>query len=297
MRSRYDDRRHRRWYPDDRSPYDDRYARRRWPSAFDAGEPERRRGRGVRTRERPGRDRERAERRHDWRERWERMKERERERGWAARGREFFRRYREPIVGLTMAGLAAPLAKELREAPPEEPPEAAAARAAARVPRPGVELEEAIGRRVAGAEREDTIRTATRVYGIQRALAEDIYDHALRADIDPVMAFGLVKTESAFDRRAVSNVGARGLTQVMPRTARWLRPGTTAEDLYDRHINLGLGLGYLRDLIDKYNGNERLALLAYNRGPGTVDRVLRQGGDPDNGYADMVLSGYEDLGR
>jgi soluble lytic murein transglycosylase-like protein len=133
------------------------------------------------------------------------------------------------------------------------------------------------------------------VYDIPRSLAEQIHDIAIDNDIEPELAFGLVKTESAFDNRAVSNVGARGLTQVMPRTARWLQPGTTIEDLYNRAFNLNMGFGYLRDLIDKYDGDVRLALLAYNRGPGTVDRVLDRGGDPDNGYADMVLSGYTDL--
>ena len=108
---------------------------------------------------------------------------------------------------------------------------------------------------------------------------------------EPEIAYGLVKVESRFKHRAVSHVGARGLTQVMPATARWLEPGITNEDLFDRHTNLRLGFGYLRDLIEKYDGNIRLALLAYNRGPGTVDRVLRQGGDPNNGYADMVLEG------
>ena len=84
---------------------------------------------------------------------------------------------------------------------------------------------------------------------------------------------------------------ARGLTQVMPRTARWLMPGTTAEDLYDRQTNLRLGFRYLNQLIDKYRGDVKLALTAYNRGPGTVDRVLKRGGNPDNGYADKVLGG------
>src|SRR5690606_16221910 len=139
--------------------------------------------------------------------------------------------------------------------------------------------------------RNATVERAMQRYDISRDLAEDIYDAAVEADIDPAIAYGLVKTESNFDHRAVSHVGARGLTQLMPRTARWLMPGITNEDLFDRQINLRLGFHYLRDLIDQYDGNIRLALLAYNRGPGTVDRVLARGGDPNNGYADMVLSG------
>jgi hypothetical protein len=127
--------------------------------------------------------------------------------------------------------------------------------------------------------------------GLDRRLAETIYDIALENDIDPDVAFGLVRTESEFKATARSHVGAIGLTQLMPATARWLRPGTTADDLHQPEINMRIGFKYLRELIDKYDGNQRLALLAYNRGPGTVDRVLKRGGDPDNGYAEAVISG------
>ena len=128
-------------------------------------------------------------------------------------------------------------------------------------------------------------------YDLQRDLAEKIYDMAVQANVDPDMAFGLVRTESAFLDRATSHVGAMGLTQLMPRTAAWLEPGTTKTDLRNSDTNLRIGFNYLRDLIDKYNGDAELALLAYNRGPGTVDRVLKKGGNPDNGYPDMVLRG------
>ncbi|HEX7120271.1 MAG TPA: lytic transglycosylase domain-containing protein [Longimicrobiales bacterium] len=256
-----------------------------WRRAYDAPPPERRRS------ERRQWGRRRSDR-EGWRDRWERLKERERERGWTGRAREMLRRYREPLIGLTMAGAAAPIAKAARA--PVQPPEGVERRARAAAARPGG-IEEAVGEEWAASEaeqiREDTVTGAQVRYGISRSLAEDIYDAAIESDIDPDVAFGLVNTESTFDTRAVSHVGARGLTQVMPRTAAWLRPGTTAEDLFDRNLNLRLGFGYLRDLIDRYDGNVRLALLAYNRGPGTVDRVLRQGGDPDNGYADKVLSG------
>jgi hypothetical protein len=62
-------------------------------------------------------------------------------------------------------------------------------------------------------------------------------------------------------------------------------------ELRDPQVNLSIGFRYLRELIDKYDGDERMALLAYNRGPGTVDRVLKRGGNPDNGYAGFVRTG------
>lgn len=128
-------------------------------------------------------------------------------------------------------------------------------------------------------------------YDVGRDLAEDIYDIALEESIDPDVAFGLVRTESSFKNSATSHVGAMGLTQLMPATAKWLKPGTTNRDLRDQRTNLRIGFKYLKQLIDRYDGDLRTALLAYNRGPGTVDRVLKRGGDPDNGYADMVLKG------
>jgi soluble lytic murein transglycosylase-like protein len=94
--------------------------------------------------------------------------------------------------------------------------------------------------------------------------------------------------ESSFKQRAVGPQGSIGFTQVQPNTARWLDPSVTAEDLFDLDTNLQLGFRYLRMLIDRY-GSTRLALLAYNRGPGTVEAVLREGLDPANGYAERVL--------
>ncbi|HEX5725042.1 MAG TPA: lytic transglycosylase domain-containing protein [Longimicrobiaceae bacterium] len=128
-----------------------------------------------------------------------------------------------------------------------------------------------------------------RGFKVSETLARQIHAAALKYRIDPEVAFGLVKTESGFQNSATSYVGAIGLTQLMPATARWLKPGVTVSQLRDSETNLNIGFRYLRDLIEKYDGDTELALLAYNRGPGTVDRVLRRGGNPDNGYADMVM--------
>jgi soluble lytic murein transglycosylase-like protein len=128
-----------------------------------------------------------------------------------------------------------------------------------------------------------------RGYKVSPTLARQIHDAAVANQIDPKLAFGLVRTESAFKNSATSPVGAIGLTQLMPGTARWLKSGVTRSDLRNPEVNLSIGFRYLRDLIRRYDGDTALALTAYNRGPGTVDRVLKRGGDPDNGYAGKVM--------
>jgi soluble lytic murein transglycosylase-like protein len=144
----------------------------------------------------------------------------------------------------------------------------------------------------ATAERANAQMTLglSRLYDVPVGLAALIHRAASTEGIAPRLAFGLVRTESEFKQTAVSPVGAIGLTQVMPGTARTLKPGTTRQDLFDGTTNLHLGFGYLRELIDRYDGNVRLALTAYNRGPGTVDRLVKRGRNPENGYATKVLA-------
>jgi soluble lytic murein transglycosylase-like protein len=140
-------------------------------------------------------------------------------------------------------------------------------------------------------ERELVVASFAKEFRIPVTLATRIHTAAVEENIPPKMAFGLVKAESSFRTSAVSPVGAVGLTQVMPATARWLVPGTTRRDLMDTNTNLRIGFKYLRQLIDQYDGDEKLALTAYNRGPGTVSRLMKRGADPDNGYAEKVLTG------
>jgi hypothetical protein len=214
------------------------------------------------------------------------------------RTRVLVKRFREPIIGLTLAGVAAPLINagvatpEGAEPATEQPGEAEAGTVVATENR---DLEGEVGDYWAEAAEEvvrgQTIDGAAVRYGISPKLAEKIYDAASRHDIEPDVAYGLVFVESTFRERAVSHVGARGLAQVMPRTAQWLDPTVRTADLFDPETNLELGFRYLRQMIDKYDGNVHNALTAYNRGPGTVDRILRRGGNPDNGYAGKVMAG------
>lgn len=141
-------------------------------------------------------------------------------------------------------------------------------------------------------ERQLVVASFAKEFKVPLSLAQNIHTAALEENVSPRVAFGLVKAESSFRPTVVSPVGAVGLTQLLPSTARWMVPGTTRRDLMEPATNLRVGFKYLRYLLDKYDSDEMLALTAYNRGPGTVDRVLKRGGDPDNGYAEKVLTGH-----
>ena len=133
-------------------------------------------------------------------------------------------------------------------------------------------------------------------YGIDAKLAGSIIDVARAEGIDPELAFRLVKLESDFKTHATSPVGAIGLTQVMPATARYYVKGVTAQMLYDPNVNLRVGFRYLRGLVDEYNGDVKLALLVYNRGPVAVAKSRAQGDNPSNGYDRILTKGYRGKG-
>lgn len=149
------------------------------------------------------------------------------------------------------------------------------------------------------AERTEARMTLglARLYAVPVGVAAQIQKVATSQGITPRLAFGLVHTESEFKRTAVSRVGAIGYTQVMPGTAKDLKPGTSRSDLFDGLTNLQIGFKYLKSLIDHYDGDVRLALTAYNRGPGIVDRLVKRGRDPENGYATKVLADPATLNR
>ena len=145
-------------------------------------------------------------------------------------------------------------------------------------------------------ERANRVISYSSRYSISADLAGNIVDVASAEGIDPELAFRLVKLESDFNPRATSPVGALGLTQVMPSTAKYYVKGVTKEKLYDPTTNLRVGFRYLRGLVDEYHGDMKLALLVYNRGPVAVQKSRAQGDNPSNGYDRILTKGYRGTG-
>ncbi|RJY09864.1 lytic transglycosylase domain-containing protein [Aurantiacibacter aquimixticola] len=103
--------------------------------------------------------------------------------------------------------------------------------------------------------------------------AAHVADLARRYDLSPALIEALVWQESRWRADAVSHAGARGLAQLMPGTARDL-----GVDPDDPIANLEGGARYLREQLDRFDGDLEKALAAYNAGPG---RVIRSGGVPN----------------
>src|SRR5271168_1042121 len=114
--------------------------------------------------------------------------------------------------------------------------------------------------------------------GLPLSDASVIREQAGQKHLDPALIAAVIYAETKFDPRP-SSAGAQGLMQILPSTAYYLAHlsggvSFTASDLADPSVNVAYGSYYLRYLLDHYNGNEMLAVAAYNGGLGNVDKWL-----------------------
>ena len=109
-----------------------------------------------------------------------------------------------------------------------------------------------------------------------------VIKRATHSKIEPAWAMAVIRRESAFQVSARSGVGARGLMQLMPRTARYvarkLKIRMRTSHLKRPALNIRLGVSYLKYQLDKFSGNPVLATAAYNAGPHRVTKWLKQRG-------------------
>ena len=117
-----------------------------------------------------------------------------------------------------------------------------------------------------------------------------VQQNAAAWQVDPALIKAVIANESGFNANATSSVGAQGLMQLMPATA----AGLGVRDAYDPAQNVAGGARYLRGLLDRFGGDKRLAVAAYNAGPGAVEKY----GDvppyaETRNYVQNVLASYD----
>lgn len=133
---------------------------------------------------------------------------------------------------------------------------------------------------------DQAVATATqqRVFSDYVLLYPRPYDKEVRAaakltDVEPELIYGVLRQESLYRPDAVSSAGAYGLLQLLPETARrtaqrWKRSRPSTSDLFNPSINVTLGAGQLRMLLDRFGGQTPVALAGYNAGPAAAARWL-----------------------
>jgi soluble lytic murein transglycosylase-like protein len=125
------------------------------------------------------------------------------------------------------------------------------------------------------------------------AVREDLHSVIKRAaeenGVDAALIESVIQTESAFNPNSTSPKGAMGLMQLMPETAREL----SVTNPYDPEENIRAGTRYLKKLLNRYEGNVRLALTAYNWGIGNLEKKPEQLPAETRQYVEKVLRRYE----
>lgn len=111
--------------------------------------------------------------------------------------------------------------------------------------------------------------------------SEYVEKYAEEYNMDKYMVYAIIKAESNFDENAKSASNAIGLMQIMKttaiETANKMGLKVTEKDLFKPELNINIGLKYFTYLLNKYNNNYQLAIIAYNAGIGNVDNWIKNG--------------------
>jgi soluble lytic murein transglycosylase-like protein len=132
--------------------------------------------------------------------------------------------------------------------------------------------------------------SSARATAVPEYLSPFIADAAKAHGVDPRLVAAVARRESAFNPNAISPVGASGVMQLMPSTAKFLG----VSNVFDARQNIHGGTRYLRKLLDTFNGDLDLTLAAYNAGPGAVAKY--KGVPPyreTRAYVSAVRASYE----
>ena len=110
---------------------------------------------------------------------------------------------------------------------------------------------------------------------------QDIVTYSEKNNIDPFLVAAIIKNESGFNHKAVSQVGAVGLMQIMPETGSWIAEqmglkGYTDDQLYESKTNIRMGCWYVGELEHEFKRNMVLLLVAYNAGRGQAKEWMEQ---------------------
>ena len=114
-----------------------------------------------------------------------------------------------------------------------------------------------------------------------RKYSRQVEQWAAEYELDPLLVYAFIRTESGFDPAATSSVEARGLMQMTEETFIWLRSkiapdeGLTFDELYDPDVSIRFGCYYIHLCMERYGGDVATAAAAYHSGWGTVDNLLR----------------------
>ena len=196
-------------------------------------------------------------------------------------------------IAVALLGTAIPAHADVLEIGPEGARWISGVRAAAAVSAPA-DIEEDVTLSANLTVPPHAVADAARQAGaVPVVYATKVDELARRFDLSPTLIEALVWQESRWNASARSPVGARGLAQLMPGTARYL--GVNPDDPF---ANLEGGARYLREQMDRFDGDIEKSLAAYNAGPG---RVIAAGGIPrireTQGYVAAIMGRLSDHSR